>query len=107
MGCHFLHPGDLPDPGTKPRSPALQADTLLSEPPPAATAKLLQSCPTLCDPIDGSSSSTALLVAQMVKSPPAMQETWVWSLGQEDPMEKEMTTHSSILDMGLQRVIRD
>ena len=26
-----------------------------------------------------------------------MQETWVWSLGQEDPMEKEMTTHSSIL----------
>ena len=53
MGCHFLHPGDLPDPGTKPRSPALQADTLLSEPPPAATAKLLQSCPTLCNPIDG------------------------------------------------------
>ena len=40
----------------------------------------------------------------MVKSPPAMQETWVWSLGQEDPLEKEMTTHSSILDMGLQRV---
>ena len=43
----------------------------------------------------------------MVKSPPAMQETWVWSLGQEDPLEKEMTTHSSILDMGLQRVIPD
>ena len=26
-----------------------------------------------------------------------MQESWVWSLGQEDPLEKEMTTHSSIL----------
>ena len=36
-------------------------------------------------------------VAQSVKNPPAMQETWVWSLGQEDPLEKEMATHSSIL----------
>ena len=39
----------------------------------------------------------ASLVAQMVKSLPAMQETWVWSLGREDPLEKEMATHSSIL----------
>ena len=37
------------------------------------------------------------LVAQMVRSLPAMQETWVWSLGWEDPLEKEMATHSSIL----------
>ena len=36
------------------------------------------------------------LVAQMVKNPPAMQETWVQSLDQEDPLEKEMATHSSI-----------
>ena len=36
-------------------------------------------------------------MAQMVKSLPAMQETWIWSLGQEDPLEKEMATHSSIL----------
>ena len=57
-------------------------------------------------------------VAQMVKNPPAMQETWVWSLGREDPLEKGMATHSSILaweipwteeagklqSMGLQRV---
>ena len=43
----------------------------------------------------------------MVKSPPAMQETWVWSLDQEDPLEKEMAVHSSILDMGLQRVVCD
>ena len=37
------------------------------------------------------------LVAQTVKCLPAMQETWVRSLGQEDPLEKEMATHSSIL----------
>ena len=39
----------------------------------------------------------AFLVAQMVKNPPAMQETQVASLGWEDPLEKGMTTHSSLL----------
>ena len=39
----------------------------------------------------------ASLVAQTVKNLPAMQETQVWSLGQEDPLEKEMATYSSIL----------
>ena len=39
---------------------------------------------------------SASLVAQMVKNLPAMQETWVQSLGQEDSLEKEMATHSSI-----------
>ena len=57
----------------------------------------------------------------MVKNPPAMQETWVRSLGQENPLEKEMVTHSSIVaweipwtdrpdrlySMGLQRVGHD
>ena len=57
----------------------------------------------------------------MVKNLPAKQETWVWPLGQEDPLEKEMATHSSILaweipwteetdglqSMGLQRVGHD
>jgi len=38
-----------------------------------------------------------LRVAQLVKNPPAMWETWVQSLGWEDPLEKGMTTHSSIL----------
>ena len=37
----------------------------------------------------------ASLVAQMVKNLPVMRETWVLSLGQEDPLKKEMTTHSS------------
>ena len=41
--------------------------------------------------------STASLVAQTVKNLPAMQKTQVPSLGQEDPMEKGMATHPSIL----------
>ena len=59
--------------------------------------------------------------AQMVKNLPAMPETWVRSLGQEDPLEKEMATHSSSLaweipwteephglqSIGLQRVRHD
>ena len=48
----FPSPGDLPNPGVKPRSPALQVDSLPAEPQgkpnyAAAAAKLLQSCPTL------------------------------------------------------------
>ena len=43
------------------------------------------------------SLNSASLVAQMVKNLPAMQETQVWSLGQENPQEKGMATHSSIL----------
>ena len=39
----------------------------------------------------------ASLIAQSVKKLPAMQETWVRSLGQEDPLEEEMATHSIIL----------
>ena len=63
----------------------------------------------------------ASLVAQRVKRLPAVQETWVRSLGQGDPLEKEMATHSSTLawriswreepgglqSMGLQRVGHD
>ena len=66
-----------------------------------------------CEPIPW-----AFLEAQMVKNLPAMQETWVQFLGWEDPPEKEMAAHSSILawrvpwtkepgglqSMGLQRV---
>ena len=41
--------------------------------------------------------SWASLVAQLVNNPPAMQETWVRSLGWEDPLEQGMATHFSIL----------
>ena len=40
----------------------------------------------------------ASLVTQTVKSPPAMEDTWVWSLGWEECLEKGMATHSNILD---------
>ena len=109
-----------------------------------ARAQLLQSCPTLCNPIDcrppGPSVhgifparillwvafsfsracicssfllitfnsciiffiwvyhiTWASLVAQMAKNLPAMQETWLWSLGGEDLLKKGMTIHSSTL----------
>ena len=59
VGLPCPPPGDLPDPGIEPRSPALQMDSLPSEPPAAAAAaKSLQSCPTLCDPVDGATRET-------------------------------------------------
>ena len=90
-------------------------------------SEVAQSCPSLIDPMDcslpGSSVygifqarvlewvaiafsiyylksctfGSASLVAQMVKRLPAMWETRVWSLGQEDPLEKEIAAHSSTL----------
>ena len=60
--------------------------------------------------------SWASLVIQLVKNPPAVLETWVQSLGWEDPLEKGKATHSSILawrspwtvhSMGSQRVRHD
>ena len=55
------------------------------------------------------------LAAQLVKNPPAMRNTWVRSLGWEDPLEKGKATHSSFLawrilwteSMGSQRVRHD
>ena len=63
----------------------------------------------------------ASLMAQVVKNPPVIQETWAQSLGWEDPLEEEVETHSSILagkipwkeepgglqSMGSQRVRQD
>ena len=46
-------------------------------------------------------STRASLVAQVVKNLPAMQETQVQSLGQEDPLEKRMATHSSLPAWGV------
>ena len=52
-------------------------------------------------PDTGRGNKTGLLsgslIAQLVKNPPAVQETWVPSLGQEDPLEKGMAAHSSVL----------
>ena len=49
--------------------------------------------------------SWAFLVAQLVKNPPAMSETWVQSLGWEDPLEKGKATYSSILAWRIPRTV--
>ena len=49
--------------------------------------------------------SWASLVAQLVKNPPAMWETWIRSLGWEDPLEKARATHSSILAWRIPRTV--
>ena len=53
-GLPFPSPGDFPNPGIEPRSPTLQADSLLSEPPgkQGVKVKVAQSCLTFCDPMD-------------------------------------------------------
>ena len=86
MQAYLLHGmKNLPGLGTEPVSPAL-AGKFLSTIPLAKTCFLIYIF-----------SLWASLVAQKVKNPPTMQETWVRSLGQEDPLEKGMATHSSIL----------
>ena len=68
-------------------------------------SEVAQSSPTLCDPMDCSLPGSSvhgifqirILVAQTVKRLSAVQEIWVQSLAQEDALEKEMATHSSIL----------
>ena len=77
----FSLSGDLPNPEIEPRSPTLQADSSVFEPPSYLTTTTI----------------LASLVAQSVKNLPAMQEAWVLSLGWEDPLEGGMATHSSIL----------
>ena len=95
-GLPFPSPGDLPNPGIKPRSPALQADTLPSEPPGNTTIQKHQFFSSAFFIVQ-LSHPLASLVAQMVKYLPAMWETRVQPLGQEDPLEKGTATHSRIL----------
>ena len=88
-------PGDLPNPGIEPlhlTSPTLSGRFFLPLVPPRKPPK-------------GSISCYIQLpwLAQVVKNLPAMLETWVRSLSQEDPLEKEMATHSSILTWEIPR----
>ena len=58
-----------------------------------ASAPVPRVCEIWCAPF----KSRGFLVVQSVKNPPAMWETWVQSLGWDDPLEKGMATHSRIL----------
>ena len=70
------------------------SDTKLAWLGTASTLKVVSCFPYLGDP---KRVIWASLVAQLDKNPPAMWETWVVSLGWEDPLEKGKATHSSIL----------
>ena len=94
-GLPFPPPGDLPHPGIEPTS--------LASP---ALAGRFFNLPDLIPglgrpPGDGKGypprCSWASLVAQLVKSPPALRETWVRSLGGEGPLEKGTAPHRSVL----------
>ena len=89
----FPSPGDLPDPGIEPGSPALQADALTSEPPGRNPSKMVG----IAGGHQRADRMKTTITDKRLKHLPAMRETWVRSLGREDPLEKEMATHSSIL----------
>ena len=55
---------------------------------------------TICTFLKGSWQSAGFLVGTVVKNPPAKQETQVWSLGQEDPLKKEMPTDFPVFSPG-------
>ena len=58
---------------------------------------LVHSLASPCPSTNGADLFRDSLVAQKVKRLPAVRETWVQPLGPEDPLEKEMATHSSVL----------
>ena len=100
-GVPFPSPEDLSKPGIEPKSPTLQADSLPSEPPgkPQPGADLIQTvtCIICYHYYAFIPVFWASLVAWLVKNLPAMWETWVRSLGWEDPLKKGKATHYSIL----------
>ena len=119
-GNIFIHPADCMVPSY---GASLVAQKVKSLPPNAGDAGSIPGSGRSAGGGNGNplQDSWASLVAQLVKNPPAMQETWVQSLGREDPLEEEMATHSRILawripwteeprglqSMGLQRVGHD
>ena len=90
-GLPFPTPGNLPHPGTKPISLAS----------PALAGRFFTTGVTWEVSIGTANRQTSLqrasLLTQMVKNSPAGQKTWFPSLGQEDPLENGMATHSNIL----------
>ena len=90
-GLPWLPPGDLPNPGIKPRSPALQADPLPSEPPGKSESEVAQSCLTLCTPMDcrlPGSSVHGILQARILE--------WVampFSKGSSQPKDRTQVSH--------------
>jgi len=86
---------NLPRPEVEPVSPALASEFLSIAPPEKSKETFFVSTKRYERDFPGGSAQS--LVAQMVKRLPTMPETRVWSLSQEDPLEKEMAPHSNIL----------
>ena len=80
----------------------MQADSLPSEPRGSPGYNLFQS-PSLVESVSVSTQRLGFLGGSVVKNLPAMQETQVQFLGWEDPLEKELATHSNILSRKIPR----
>ena len=104
VGCHFL----LQCMKVKSESEVAQSCPTLSNPNGQQPTRLLRlfsrqeywsgvPLPSLLDYLGGSKSLGDFPGGSVVKNLPVIQDTWVQYLGQEDPLEKEMETHSSIL----------
>ena len=83
---------------TPPSGPCSFGGWVLSIPREDRASMGLGSCPKISalKAFQWNDTRYTLLVVQMVKNLPAMQEAWVWCLGQEDALEKGVATHSSI-----------
>ena len=90
-GLPFPSPGDLPDPGTEPGSPALEADALTSEPP--GKPKYRDTFILLISTHTGYFQA----IPECLSGKESSWEMWTQSLGWKDPPEKEMAMHCSIL----------
>ena len=98
-GLPFPSPGHLPDRGIQPRSPTFQRDALTASTCNSGDPGLIPGLGRSLGEGIGYPLSYfwASRVAQLVTNLPAMRETWVRSVGWEDPLEKKMASHSSIL----------
>ena len=110
---------DLVDPGIGPASlvsPALQAGSLPPAPPswglyiylkPRHNQASNDTPPESVGDVRRLKRGLAPLIAQLIKNPPAMQETPARFLGWEDPLEKGETTHSSILGLRVAQLVKN
>ena len=92
MACGIL----VPPPTIKPMSPALEG-RLLTPGLPGKSVHVDLGAFTKYEPNRDTYTNWATLVIQTIKNLPAVWETWVRSLGWEDPLEEDMATYSSIL----------
>ena len=105
VGCHSLLQGILPNQGLNPGPLHWECGVLSIGSPGTSQGSHFKSKPSTGLRVSCHHTGIKIyimvywvsLVAQMIRNLPAMREPWIQSLGQEDPLEKGMATHSSIL----------